>query len=298
MSSSGKEFSENLKNQKDLTNVMLVNLQLFNYEYVDFDSLREHDYWLLLDNYIYGLNDNRKQSLNLAIPAAQSLGFYTQHNGIIVNIFQEVAARASGGSIESRLLAYLGFMYMKEKAGNERAVGSVGFSSNGWGGLANYQKFISLVSIQTASRTFFDTFATQDQIDQFDATVSLKGSRVANEMREIGLSGNEGLMTNVDGGQWYGNITEKINAWRTVEVKIASDLEVFFVSLDDAANAFIIVIGVMLGCLFLICILVIANGMKTLLNSRSNMLYKERRAAPRKVLKDSSDKSKKNTVAV
>jgi hypothetical protein len=282
MGSSGKNFVTELANQKLLTDLKRLDYDKFLEEYVDFGNLNDYSAWVeLRQDYFAFLIENRQQSSKLAIPASTSLGFYTKHNGKIVDITGEIARRASGDSIESRLLALLGFMYMKEKAGNERAVGSVGFSSNGWGGLANFQKFISLVSFQTASSTFFYTFGTADQIDMFEATAFLKGSRVSSEMREKGLTGLEAQMKAVDGGQWYGNITQKIDAWRLVEVRIADDLEVFFSALDNMVDNFLIGIVIMLVTLLIVSIWVVWKGIRLVLNSRAYINYQERMAYDR-----------------
>jgi hypothetical protein len=254
-------------------------------EYVDYEDMMNHwtlVFWL---GQSYRLDEIRVSARALNVTSGYALGYYTTMNKHIVASVSEMAFRGSSKTVEARLLAYLGFMFMKEKAGNERAVGAVGFSGGSWGTMANYQKFVSLVAIQTASRSFFDTFGTGDQIDMFLATFNLKGSRVAIDMRDVGLSNNEAQMAVVDASQWYGNITEKINAWRTVEVRIADDLEVFFSSLDTTASNFMIGVTCMLSLLFIICVFVIQKGIRLLLNSRAYLMYQTR-------LRDARNKQK------
>lgn len=303
---SGQRFADVLPRQVNLTKVLKAELDLFLDEYIDFDNLRMHVKWIEWEDFVYvnggsrrGMSVLRQQVWDLEIPASEALGYYTQHNARITDIAREVVKRASGNSIEARLLGYLGFMYMKEKAGNERAVGTVGFSKNpdvvyaGWTSIGAYRAFTQLVAIQDAAFVYFETFATDDQNALFESTKTNSGSVTAQTMRGYGLDWDIAKMTNVDAGEWYNNITEKINQWRIVEEQIATDLLDFFGAVSQKADDFLTGSVIMLLGLFVVAVYVIQKGIRLLLSSRAYMLYRERLKIARSKKKKEERKRKK-----
>jgi methyl-accepting chemotaxis protein len=276
MGSSGKTFGVQLSNQKLLTNTKRADLNMFLQEYVDFDDLQEYVAWKSLENYWVNLPDNRMQSWNLAIPASTSLGFYTKHNGEIVNILREVARRASDGSIESRLLAYLGFMFMKEKAGNERAVGTLGFSNNMWPDVTSWQKFISLVAIQNNAYLYFEQFGSTESKDLWFSLQDSLANQILNPWQAGALANDSAVMIPVDSADWFNNMTAKINEWRLVEKMVANELTSFFDALEEETNNFLYGISIMVGVLFLFTIHIGVKGIRLLLRSNAYNLYQDK----------------------
>lgn len=278
MGSNGKDFQPQLDSQKHLTNYELAIYMLFLDEYVDYQNLKGTEYFRSLTASIAIITQHRINSWSQLIPAAAGIGFYTNMNHNIVFLYNEIAVRASGNSVEARLLGYLAFFYMKEKSGNERAVGAglLGLRVGWEGQESSYRKFVNLVSIQATSFFYFNFFGTEEENNLYIRMMQGKGSKVASAWQATLLEGETSKMVVIDSAYWFGNMTLKINSWRTVESQINSNLVAFFNVVDDRAIKYRFALSAMLIVLFTIAFLVTIKGIRLVLASRAYTLYKQR----------------------
>jgi hypothetical protein len=226
------------------------------------------------------------------ISTGAALGYYTTMNKHMVMTLSEMAFRGSSETVEARLLAYLGFMYMKEKAGNERAVGALGMSESMWASNANSMKYVSLVAIQANAYLYFAQFGSEEARDQFTVLSNSKANKILAPWQAAAITNDTSVMQLVTGSLWFGNMTEKINEWRLVEESIADELNSFFDVLEVETTEFVYAICAMLGVLFLFTTHIGIKGIRLLLKSNAYNIYQQRLRESKRVARLKRKKQK------
>jgi methyl-accepting chemotaxis protein len=278
MGSAGTRFRNKLTAQKRLCDEHRAAVfEFMNLEYIDYDSLLEHSAVVFWTTQANNLDDHRSQVWQMTIPSSAGLGYYTKMNQFIVKTVSIMAFRGSKDTIEAGLLAYLGFMYMKEKAGNERAVGTLGFSNNMWPDVTSWQKFISLVAIQNNAYLYFEQFGSEEARKLHERLEDSKVARVVLRWQGFALANkteynshrSELTMKNVDAADWFDNTTFRINQFRSVETLIATELNSFFDDVDNETEDFILGILLSISSLALLTIWVAIKGVRLILRTNA-----------------------------
>jgi methyl-accepting chemotaxis protein len=265
-------------------------------EYIDYGGLLDESAvltWVAMSNVLP--EHRRNVTMLTVITDGQALAHYTIMNKWIVKTVGIMALRGSEGSIEAGLLAYLGFMYMKEKAGNERAVGTLGFGAGMWADIKSWQKFITLVAIQGNAYLYFEQFGSDESIALHAKNEDSKVSRVVLTWRSYALENKtqestkskELSMFNVAAADWFDNTTFRINLFRNVETMIADELNTFFDEIFTSTQDFVFGILLTLVFLTLLTLYVGIKGIRLLLRSQamgnySGMDKKKRRRRRKK----------------
>lgn len=164
----------------------------------------------------------RVDGLGLTVPELAS--YYTGTITRLLKTIEELSSLSSDDRVLRCISAYMALLQAKERAGLERAMGSVGFSKGKFEPNI-YIRFAKLVEAQRAFFSFVEVFATPEELAFYSETVSGPEVEEVERMREIALdslvSGNTG---GVDGTYWFETITVKINLLKKVEDRLATDL--------------------------------------------------------------------------
>ncbi|MEA1972918.1 MAG: nitrate- and nitrite sensing domain-containing protein [Candidatus Cloacimonadota bacterium] len=160
-------------------------------------------------------------ALNISLPKA--LGYYTTMNGQFLLTLAEMNQLTSNPLIKKHIGAYSNFLLSKERAGIERAVGSATFAADSFA-KNMFAKFASLVQAQNTYTSVFKTFATVEQLDFYDKTLSGKPIDEVSRMRKIAFENGFAGNFNIDSEYWFQMITKKINLLKTIENKLGEDL--------------------------------------------------------------------------
>lgn len=202
------------------------------------------------------LKDIRSSADALAIPAAESSGYFTSLNASALDVVGYMAKMSPEPHIMASIIAYTNFMLGKEQVGVERAVGSAGFAAGSFSPEA-LDKMKNLISTQNTYFKLFMAYGTQEQSAQFDEFMKGAVVQKVDKLRNVALgSALTGDLQGVQGPTWYDAITDKINGLKTIEDTLATDLETLMNSIEGEASGKLqkdiaITVVAMLGTLLL-----------------------------------------------
>ncbi len=172
-----------------------------------------------------GISAHRKGVFDGTIPASEAIGFYTNHNSLMLKVISGVSNATTNGQVRTSIIAYVNLLQGKERAGIERAVMSKTFAADQFEE-GDLRKFGSLVAAQD---TYFNSFldlATPEQASFFEERMSGTVATEVQRMRDVAFSIGEGSTEgfNVETSHWFDTITQKINLMKEIDDKLASDL--------------------------------------------------------------------------
>jgi PAS domain S-box-containing protein len=154
----------------------------------------------------------------------ESFHLHTSAIREILSIIAAIAQASASPDLVNMVSGYLDFVNGKEKAGQERAIGALGFSV----GRFEYPLFLLFVKTVAAQETFFNSFkehASPEIIRYWRSTVVGDDVDLASRMREIALLSGPGTKLNTEGGaQWYVATTRTIDLHDQVRKKLEEDL--------------------------------------------------------------------------
>lgn len=224
LSSKGKKFSDILAGQKKQTNVKHSQLSSVVNE-VDLSSLpkafvnelesalREYD----------KIETIRRQVQNFSISKKDAITYYTGINSAFLDGISRLANQSTLSSVVKELNSYANFLYSKERAGIERAIGS-GIFGAGKASASDRIKFNSLMVEQKSFIKSFEVLSSKEKIRFLQETLTGTSINEVNRMRSAILSGESIESFNIEGPYWFKTITEKINLLKEVEDKLSEEL--------------------------------------------------------------------------
>ncbi len=226
--SDGKTFARQLLEQRKLTDVTSLELEEFlvTSDPLAFDNEFDEVLSIAFQEH-QKLKEHRGNVDTLSITDDDAIEFYTQHNAKILDIVHEIAVLSPNAEISRIINAYVGFMEAKEKAGVERAVMTRTFAADNFG----EGDFIRFTSLLESQNSYFDTFkwyANNNQLNLFEEMMANPVVAEVQRMRDITLrksaiGEHDGF--DVDSQHWFVSITEKIDLMKSVEDKMADELD-------------------------------------------------------------------------
>lgn len=227
ISSRGKTFKNRLSTQKNLTNDKLKNLMI---DLGEFDlSLYGNGLGEKIGASKFNLDqleNKRQEVLEFDLTVAQMAGYYTPTIAKLLSIIEEMALTSHDQQITSMVTAYGNILKGKERAGQERAMGSVGFGSGEFTP-AIIRKFTKLIANQENYFQTFNIYATLDQKMFFAKTLSGPSMDDVERMRSVALDyPYTNRVEGIEGPKWFDAITDKIDLLKIIENKVAADLVV------------------------------------------------------------------------
>ncbi len=172
------------------------------------------------------IDAHRVNVSNQSISDAQGIAFYTQLNGVMLDVVQ-VISKASPQADMARLgTAYVNFLQGKERAGLERAVMSKVFAADRFAE-GDLRRFGTLVTDQETYFEVFQSLATPEQLAFFDQKLSDPVVAEVQHMRDIALKLGEVRTEGfgVETEHWFTTVTAKIDLMRDVEHRLSADIE-------------------------------------------------------------------------
>ena len=234
--SQGKQMGENLPQQRRLTDKYRAELQTF---LASFDGAR-HGAGLSAElnrtlGMIGELDGKREEITRLAITPAEGVAYFTNTNMQSVRTMAQIALASKSIDTSNAISAYVGFLYGKEKTGQERAVGAAGISARKFTE-DGYLRFVQVTAEQGTYLSGFDSYAPE-AIKKFYAqtVVGHDVDEVARIRKIVFAGGLTGDLKGTEGPYWYKVTTAKIDLMKKVEDKIAEQLEAL--ALDESTRA-------------------------------------------------------------
>ncbi|MCK5293240.1 MAG: nitrate- and nitrite sensing domain-containing protein [Arcobacteraceae bacterium] len=218
----GKNFATTLPGQRKLTDKRVQELKSFLSKY-DFSNINVKVNNQLNNSLgrLKNINSIRSSVDSLSIEKAKAITYYTKMNVTFLSIIPAIAKLANDAPVAEKLTAYTSFLFSKEKAGIERAIGAGVLSANKFS-VALKMKYSKFVASQHAYMEGFKRYASDDAIQFAKSTLTGSDINEVARIRKILLDKNSDF--GVESGYWFEQITSKINKLKKIDDHLACEL--------------------------------------------------------------------------
>lgn len=215
--SGGKEFGAELATQRKLTDQRAQELRQALAAGAPAKALTEQAA-------LAGLDELRRAVSALELKVPQAFGAYTRMIAGLLSVTDTMAKEARSPEVSARLAPYIDFVLGKERAGQERALGSGIFSSGAYAPDI-HRTYLSVVAQQDLFFERFRSHADGKYVAAFDQAMQTESVRQALALRQIllDLAASKDLMGTPARG-WFAASTARIDQMKTVEDAMADDV--------------------------------------------------------------------------
>jgi len=241
LGSKGKKFHDTLAKQRLQSNNKVTSLRE-KISQIDksalplkFSNALKNAQNLLLD-----IQDTRKRVDVQSISKKEAVAFYTNINSHMLDSIALLANNSHNLTIVKELNSYVNFLYSKERAGIERAIGSAIFGA-GKADTPSQLKFNNLISEQKSFLKSFELLSTQENINSLSRALDDRSVEEVTNMRKIILNANTSDVLHVDALTWFHTITKKINILKQQEDIYSQSLIASITSIKAAALSALII---------------------------------------------------------
>lgn len=251
--SQGSSFAQDIGNQRDQTNQQLA---VFEQAFATVDARLDTDVVNTpLNNARQALADLRQQRSQidaLSISVGDMAGYYTPLITELLTIVESMTVVIDDGVMLRPVMAYLGLLQGKERAGIERAMGAAGFGS-GTFTQPVYRNFVRLGAMQDMFFARFHKYGRTDDISFFEAQLAGEVGQRVDAMRELAYAAPYGGdISSVSGPDWFAASTRRIDALKAVEDSIVEHIaDAAGTAAGDAVNAFWTLVAMLAGLIAL-----------------------------------------------
>ncbi len=180
--------------------------------------------------------DNMRQKISsLKANKIEAIGYITSINGDFLDAIAVLAKNSSNTDIAKKLNTYVNFLYSKERAGIERAVGA-GIFATGKINTVVQLKFAGLVTAQKSFYKSFEVLASDKNLKMAKSLLNNPIIQEVEQMRQVILKASPEDTLEVDAGVWFKTITQKINILKEIEDRLSEGLSQKINTVKD--NAF------------------------------------------------------------
>ncbi len=267
-SSKGKKFGDKLSPQRANTNKQITELKNFLSKN-DFSKINKDISSLLKTalNDLSNINSIRTQVDSLSISGIKAIGYYSKMNIKFLSIVTATVKLSTLPATCEQIGAYSNFLFSKEKAGVERAIGSGTLAKNKFVPSSKI-KFIRFTASQKAYIMNFLRYASNDAKSFYKKTLQGDDIKEVNRIREILFKKNKNF--GVESSYFFSQITSKINKLKQVDDFLAKELKnTINVNLNDTKNEmmlFIILTSIAIIVVIIIATIILKNVFAKLTN--------------------------------
>lgn len=177
-----------------------------------------------------------------------------------IKLIESMSSLTTDSNISNRIIAYSALLQGKERAGQERALGTAAFTA---GSMApdSYQKFVRLGAMQDVFFSDFNSYAGPAEKQALELALGSDAAKLVEKQRAVALQAPfGGQLSSVTGEAWFKATTDRINALKAVEDKVGSELSAY--STDVAADG---QHGLMMSILISIGVLAVVAALATII---------------------------------
>jgi len=170
------------------------------------------------------LEDFRERTRSAHTTVQSTAQYYTQTIRQLLDIVSVVSSLANDAEIKGRSIAYTSLLEIKERAGQERAMGTRGYGNNSFDSLT-HTEFVTLIGQQDSYLAVFRAYASPASVAFYDETVAGTAVDDVEFWRDTAVeSGYDMLYDDITDIQWFDGITSKINLIKQVEDHVSTNL--------------------------------------------------------------------------
>jgi len=222
------------------------------------------------------LNSTRRKVPDFSVTLPQIHSYYTTTIDQLLAIISEIVKLGDNSLITKRFIAYESFIKAKEQAGQERAIGAVGFSQHKFDG-ETYRKYLSLSAKQETLFHLFTENASPGSIYFTNQTLFGPVLQDYIKLRNIALdSAASGTTGDISAADWFQTTTARIDLMKQVEDHLVAELVALHLETEiNAINRFILILtGAVIGSgLFLAGAYIIARSISNPLGDITTAMH-------------------------
>lgn len=182
--------------------------------------------------------------LRTTVDERETLSFivFNGFGGLVADLLTQVAAiptATSDAGVLNAVNAYTQFMRAKEQAGQERAIGTVGFTDSFPD--FRYRQLAERYARQEAALDTFLSLATDVRRQQYERLFAIAGEAPYDRLRLTATAGLPGGAVAPD--HWFAVTSERIDRFRQIEKGLAEDLLGTAAAVRAAANQALVALG-------------------------------------------------------
>ena len=233
LGSKGKQFSNTLIQQRKNTNIKLNALKSF-INSQDISKLPKK-FINNLENtisHLNNINSIRNQVSSFSINKKDAINYYTTTNGMFLDSIATLAKYSNNPNVIKELNSFVNFLYSKERAGIERAVGAGAFSSDSISTEGRI-KFNNLIAEQDSYIKSCKILKKDEKTFYYDQLMKGQVIQDVQKMRHILLTAHNIGGFNVDATVWFETITKKLAILKEIENYIANNIKPDNTQLQD-----------------------------------------------------------------
>ena len=225
IASRGKKFQNKLPQQREIADKAVAKLKETTAELSDIDAAKVfyHDVEQILER-LQSVHDLRRDVDAKALSIDDVLQRYSNLTAALIKLIAKSSSLAPDAQLTRESLAYYNFLMAKERAGVERAIGSVTALEDNFIG-DDKEKLANLISAENAYLDIFKTLADAESIKFFEEKMNAPSVKEVQRMRRVFLHAKEIGGFGVDAAVWFDTITKKINQLKKVEDFIAKSIK-------------------------------------------------------------------------
>ena len=262
VTNTGRKFHKKLKLQKVLTDKQIEKLKsLINKN--RYSQNISKSLGLVLKK-LSKLEKTRNLVNSLLISSDDIILSYSKINTILLNIIIDISKESKTSNISQNITAYSNFLFAKEYAGVERAVGTKILSNNNFK-QNQINRFNTLIAKQKIFNTLFLKYATKNLQNYYYIHNKDKFVNKIEIMRKIILSADKNKIKRLKVKEWFFFDTQRINRLKVIDDYISEQI---LLSIKNRLNAtkkdlnIIIILNIISIVVFLSMIIIILGLIK------------------------------------
>jgi len=191
-------------------------------------------------NKLENLQNMRQRITSLEVSKKEAIGYFTSINGDFIDAIAVLAKNSSNVDLAKKLTSYANFLYSKERAGVERAVGA-GIFGTGRVNTAIQLKFSGLIVAQESYYKSFEVLASDESLAMASSFLKSPVVQEVEKMRQVILNATSEDTLSVGATLWFKTITQKINVLKEIEDKLSEGLrEAIYTVKDEAMSSLVL----------------------------------------------------------
>ncbi|OLP46489.1 hypothetical protein BJF95_15900 [Rhizobium oryziradicis] len=222
------EFASLLDKQRTLTNRAMQTYDALNLTATDaVGGQALHDLANQSRIKLEQLNAMRENVSSLKATVPEVAAYFADTIASLLKIIESMSSLTTDSRISNRIVAYSSLLQGKERAGQERTIGTAAFTSGRFSP-ESYQQFVKFAAMQNTYFSTFNSYANPEERRALQNALTGDVGKRVEDQRSVALkSPFGGSLSDVKGEDWYKAATNRINALKAVEDQTGSELSAF-----------------------------------------------------------------------
>jgi len=226
LGSAGKNFKEQLLIQRKLTDEKIVKIKqlLVDINFAEISPKIDTAIKSALKD-MKQLPKMRSKIISLETRTKNALAYYSGMNRKFLNTIVKISTFSNSPEVTKKIIAYLNFLMVKERAGIERAVGT-NITADDYFKKGSREKFTALIAAQDSFILNFNEYASPELKDFYTKTLNSPDVLNVDKMRIEILSAKSIGGFNIDSVYWFDTISKKLGLLKKTENYIVKELQI------------------------------------------------------------------------